>query len=122
VLVSVPRGREKAFTALCAERGVPWEFIGVTDPAGGALEVHGQFRIGLDELREAHTATLPRLFGGAEAARVEVEATRTGTTPVLPATAEQPVDVDPAGSTPSRSRGPAPPQRGPGPRRPRPRR
>ncbi|MGC1213511.1 MAG: AIR synthase related protein, partial [Micromonospora sp.] len=96
VLVSVPRGHEKAFTALCAERGVPWEFVGVTDPAGGALEVHGQFRIGLDELRAAHTATLPRLFGGAEAAQVQVEATRTGTTAVLPATAEQPVDVDPA--------------------------
>ncbi len=95
-LVSVPRGHEKAFTALCAERGVPWEFIGVTDPAASALEVHGQFRIGLDELREAHTGTLPRLFGGAEAARVEVAATRTGTTTVLPATAEQPVGVDPA--------------------------
>ncbi|GAB3188039.1 phosphoribosylformylglycinamidine synthase subunit II [Micromonospora palomenae] len=93
VLVSVPRGREKAFTALCGERGVPWELIGVTDPAGGALEVHGQFRIGLDELREVHTATLPRLFGGVEAAQVEVEATRTGTTTVAPATAVQPVDV-----------------------------
>ena len=96
VLVSVPRGHEKAFTALCAERGVPWEFVGVTDPAGGALEVHGQFRIGLDELRAAHTATLPRLFGGPEAAQVEVEAARTGTTTVFPATAEQPVDVEPA--------------------------
>ncbi|MCW3839496.1 phosphoribosylformylglycinamidine synthase subunit PurL [Micromonospora yasonensis] len=94
-LVSVPRGHEKAFTALCAEHGVPWEFIGVTDPAGGALEVHDQFRIGLDELRGAHTATLPRLFGGEETAQVAVEATRTGTATVLPATAEQPVDVDP---------------------------
>ncbi|MGW5672140.1 phosphoribosylformylglycinamidine synthase subunit PurL, partial [Micromonospora sp. NPDC003776] len=94
VLVSVPRGHEKAFTALCAEHGVPWEFIGVTDPAGGALEVHGQFRIGLDELRAAHSETLPRLFGGAETAQVAVEAARTGTTTVLPATAEQPVEVD----------------------------
>ncbi|MGK5442780.1 phosphoribosylformylglycinamidine synthase subunit PurL [Micromonospora sp. URMC 105] len=93
VLVSVPRGHEKAFTALCGERGVPWELIGVTDPASRALEVHGQFRIGLDELRQAHTATLPRLFGGPEAAQVEVEATRTGTTTVAPATAAQPVDV-----------------------------
>ncbi|WP_233558900.1 phosphoribosylformylglycinamidine synthase subunit PurL [Micromonospora radicis] len=64
VLVSVPRGHEKAFTALCGEHGVPWELIGVTDPAAGALEVRGQFRIGLDELREAHTGTLPSLFGG----------------------------------------------------------
>ena len=62
----VPRGHEKAFTALCGEHGVPWELIGVTDPTGGALEVHGQFRIGLDELREAHTGTLPALFGGVQ--------------------------------------------------------
>jgi phosphoribosylformylglycinamidine synthase subunit PurL len=94
VLVSVPRGHEKAFTALCAEHGVPWEFIGITDPAGGVLEVHDQFRIGLDELRTAHSETLPRLFGGGQAAQVAVEATRTGTTTVLPATAEQPVGVD----------------------------
>ncbi|NIL42771.1 phosphoribosylformylglycinamidine synthase subunit PurL [Salinispora arenicola] len=66
VLVSVPRGHEKAFTALAAEHGVPCELIGVTDTAGGALELHGQFRLGLDELRAAHSATLPRLFGGAE--------------------------------------------------------
>ncbi|SCE71010.1 phosphoribosylformylglycinamidine synthase subunit II [Micromonospora purpureochromogenes] len=99
VLVSVPRGREKAFTALCGERGVPWELIGVTDPAGGALELHGQFRIGLDELREVHMATLPRLFGGAEAAQVEVEAPWTGTTTVAPATAAQPVDVPTAADT-----------------------
>ncbi|KWV33728.1 phosphoribosylformylglycinamidine synthase subunit PurL [Micromonospora rifamycinica] len=92
-LVTVPRGHEKAFTALCAEHGVPWELIGVTDPAGGALDVHGQFRIGLDELRAAHTATLPRLFGGPEAAQVQVEAVRTGTTTIAPATAGQPVDV-----------------------------
>ncbi|WP_028183042.1 phosphoribosylformylglycinamidine synthase subunit PurL [Salinispora arenicola] len=66
VLVSVPRGHEKAFTALAAEHGVPCELIGVTDTAGGALELHGQFRLGLDELRAAHSATLPCLFGGAE--------------------------------------------------------
>ena len=46
------------------------ELIGVTDPTSGALDVHGQFRIGLDELRAVHTATLPRLFGGSEAAQV----------------------------------------------------
>ncbi|MEH0842516.1 phosphoribosylformylglycinamidine synthase subunit PurL [Micromonospora sp. CPCC 205711] len=97
VLVSVQRGHEKAFTALCAERGVPWELIGMTDPASAALEVHGQFRIGLDELHAAHSATLPRLFGGPEAARVEVEATRTGTTTVAPATAARPVDVPTTG-------------------------
>ncbi|WP_433389120.1 phosphoribosylformylglycinamidine synthase subunit PurL [Micromonospora sp. KLBMP9576] len=74
VLVSVARGHEKAFTSLCAERGVPFELIGVTDPAGGALDVRGQFRIGLDELRAAHTETLPRLFGGAGVVEVPAPA------------------------------------------------
>ncbi|WP_435823592.1 phosphoribosylformylglycinamidine synthase subunit PurL [Micromonospora haikouensis] len=92
-LVSVPRGHEKAFTALCAERGVPWEFIGVTDPAGGALEVRDQFRIGLDELSAAHTATLPRLFGGSEPAE--------SATPTARATAAVPVAAPPAAVTPA---------------------
>ncbi|MFI6227289.1 phosphoribosylformylglycinamidine synthase subunit PurL [Micromonospora echinospora] len=74
-LVSVPRGHEKAFTALCAERGVPVEAIGVTDPTGGVLEVRGQFQIGLDELRDAYTATLPQLFGSAEVVDVPAPAT-----------------------------------------------
>ncbi|GIJ22300.1 phosphoribosylformylglycinamidine synthase subunit PurL [Micromonospora lutea] len=74
VLVSVPRGHEKAFTALCGEHGVSWELIGVTDPTGGALEVHGQFRIGLDELRTAHTGTLPALFGGVQSFEVPAPA------------------------------------------------
>ncbi|MDQ7905486.1 phosphoribosylformylglycinamidine synthase subunit PurL [Phytohabitans sp. ZYX-F-186] len=62
-MVSVPHGQEKAFTALCTEHGVPWTALGVTDESGGQLEVRDQFTIGLDELREAHSATLPRLFG-----------------------------------------------------------
>jgi phosphoribosylformylglycinamidine synthase len=63
-MVAVPRGHEKAFTALCAEQQLPWTAIGVTDPGSGSLEVRGQFTIGLDELRAAHTSTLPHLFGG----------------------------------------------------------
>ncbi|GFJ79722.1 phosphoribosylformylglycinamidine synthase subunit PurL [Phytohabitans houttuyneae] len=63
-MVSVPHGQEKAFTALCTEHGVPWTALGVTDENGGQLEVRDQFTIGLDELREAHTGTLPALFGG----------------------------------------------------------
>jgi phosphoribosylformylglycinamidine synthase len=74
-VVSVPRGHEKAFVALCAERGVPVEAIGVTDAASGVLEVRGQFEIGLDELRDAHTATLPQLFGSAEVVDVPAPAT-----------------------------------------------
>jgi phosphoribosylformylglycinamidine synthase II len=61
-IVAVPRGHEKAFTGLCAEQNLPWTAIGMVDPAGGALEVRGQFRIPLDELRAAHTGTLPALF------------------------------------------------------------
>ncbi|MFC7546396.1 phosphoribosylformylglycinamidine synthase subunit PurL [Plantactinospora sp. GCM10030261] len=77
-LVTVPRGQDKAFLALCAERGVPCTSIGVTDPNGRALEVRGQFRIGLDELRAAHTATLPSLFGATEAELRSAETVPTG--------------------------------------------
>nr|WP_232534394.1 phosphoribosylformylglycinamidine synthase subunit PurL [Plantactinospora sp. KBS50] len=62
-LVTVPRGQDKAFTALCADFGVPWTALGVTDPAARALEIRDQFRIDLDELRAAFTGTLPALFG-----------------------------------------------------------
>jgi phosphoribosylformylglycinamidine synthase len=61
-LVAVPRGHEKAFTALCTESGLPWTRIGVVDTAGGALEVRGEFAVPLDELRAAWSATLPALF------------------------------------------------------------
>jgi phosphoribosylformylglycinamidine synthase len=61
-IVAVPRGHEKAFTALCTEWGLPWTAIGVVDAHGRELEVRGQFVIGLDELREAWSGTLPRLF------------------------------------------------------------
>ena len=71
-LVTVPRGQDKAFTALCDEHGLPWTPIGATDSASGQLEVRGQFAIGLDELRSAHTGTLPRLFGTPEDARTSL--------------------------------------------------
>lgn len=61
-IVAVPVGHEKAFTALCEEHELPWTAIGVVDAKSGALEVRGQFRIPLDELRAAHTGTLPRLL------------------------------------------------------------
>ncbi len=60
-LVAVPRGHDKAFTALVDEHGLPWAPIGVA--GGGSLEVRGQFSIPLDELRSTWTGTLPRLFG-----------------------------------------------------------
>ncbi|MDG4821942.1 phosphoribosylformylglycinamidine synthase subunit PurL [Asanoa sp. WMMD1127] len=62
-VVAVPRGHERAFTGLCAEKGVAWTPIGVTDGQNDALEIRGQFSVPLDELREAHTATMPKLFG-----------------------------------------------------------
>ncbi|GIJ51999.1 hypothetical protein Val02_88850 [Virgisporangium aliadipatigenens] len=64
VLVTVPRGHEKAFTAMCAERDIPYTPLGMVDKRSGALDVRGQFRIPLDELRAAWTGTLPALFGG----------------------------------------------------------
>ncbi len=74
-VVAVPRGQDKAFTALCAERGVPCTPIGVTAPKSGELEVVDQFSLGLDELRTAFTSTMPRLFDGALAgSALEIEA------------------------------------------------
>jgi phosphoribosylformylglycinamidine synthase len=67
-LVAVPRGHERAFTALCDEYGLPWTALGVVDAAGGVLEVRGQFTIPLDELRAAWSGTLPALFDPATAA------------------------------------------------------
>jgi phosphoribosylformylglycinamidine synthase subunit PurL len=63
-LVSVPRGHDKAFAALCAERGLPCTLIGVTSATTGELELSGYFTIGLDELYAAFSSTLPRLFDG----------------------------------------------------------
>ena len=60
-VVAVPRGEELRFTDMCVFRGLPVARIGVVD--GTELEVQGQFSIPLDELRRAHTATFPALFG-----------------------------------------------------------
>jgi phosphoribosylformylglycinamidine synthase II len=72
-VVAVPRGHERAFTGLCAEHGLPWTPIGVTDGQNKALDVRGQFSIGLDELREAFVGTMPALFGTLEVAPVETD-------------------------------------------------
>jgi phosphoribosylformylglycinamidine synthase II len=106
-LVSVPRGHEKAFTALCAQHGLPATVIGSVDGRSRALDVRGQFTISLDELRSAWKGTLPALFGDVsteppsyasttEAAPATTEAAP-ATTEVAPATAEDAhdhVDVD----------------------------
>jgi phosphoribosylformylglycinamidine synthase II len=60
-VVTVPRSEELRFTEMCAARGLPCVRIGVTD--GTALAVQDVLELPLDELREAHEGTLPRLFG-----------------------------------------------------------
>ncbi len=59
-VVAVARSEELRFTDMCAARGLPWRRIGVVD--GDTLEVQDAFTVGLDELRAAHSSTLPALF------------------------------------------------------------
>jgi phosphoribosylformylglycinamidine synthase len=61
ILVAVPVGHRQAFEALVAEHEIPHSAIGVT--GGSSLVFKDQFDIPLDELREAWSATLPKLFG-----------------------------------------------------------
>jgi phosphoribosylformylglycinamidine synthase len=61
-VVSVPRSEEVRFTDMCTARGLPAQRIGVIDLLVPELDVQGQFRIPLRELREAWTSTLPRRF------------------------------------------------------------
>jgi len=60
-LVTVPRSEELRFTEMCTARGLPCARIGVTD--GTSLEVQDVLSVPLEELRTAHEATLPALFG-----------------------------------------------------------
>ncbi len=60
-IVTAPRSEELRFTEMCNARGLPCVRIGVTD--GDALDVQDVLTVPLDELREAHEATLPALFG-----------------------------------------------------------
>ncbi len=63
VIVSVPREDDVKFQGLCEGRGYPVLRIGVTDKLEPALEIQDCFTVGIDELRAAHTATLPAAFG-----------------------------------------------------------
>ena len=77
VVVAVPRTEEVRFVDMCSARALPHLRIGVTDdttddgtsedgtPAtvGASLEVQGLFRVPLEELADASSATLPRHFG-----------------------------------------------------------
>ncbi len=56
-VVTVAADKVDELTALAASHGVPLTTLGTT--GGSALEVEGQFSLGLDELRAAWSATLP---------------------------------------------------------------
>ena len=61
-IVAVPAAVQVRFADLCTARGFAHARIGVVDDDAGALDVQGQFILPLDELRTAHTATLPAVF------------------------------------------------------------
>jgi phosphoribosylformylglycinamidine synthase len=48
---------------MCTARGQVHARIGVVDDQTDGIDVQGQFAVTLDELREAHTRTLPAVFG-----------------------------------------------------------
>jgi len=62
-IVAVPRSEEVRFTDMCTARGQVHARIGVVDDATDGLDVQGQFTVSLGELRQAHTRTLPSVFG-----------------------------------------------------------
>jgi phosphoribosylformylglycinamidine synthase subunit PurL len=61
-VVAVGPADADRFAALCAGFGVPVADLGVT--GGTELTVEGQFSVGLDELRESWSATLPAAMAG----------------------------------------------------------
>jgi phosphoribosylformylglycinamidine synthase II len=61
-IVSVPRSERLRFTDLCTSRGFAYASIGVVQDVASELEVQGHFVLPLDELRLAHTSTLPAIF------------------------------------------------------------
>jgi phosphoribosylformylglycinamidine synthase II len=63
VLVAVKAGREQELERLASQHELPLARLGTVKAAHTSFEVEGLFSIPLNELREAHTATLPRLFG-----------------------------------------------------------
>ena len=61
-VVAVHGSDQVRFTDLCTSRGFAHVCIGVVEDEARALDVEGQFTVPLDELRAAHTATLPAIF------------------------------------------------------------
>jgi phosphoribosylformylglycinamidine synthase len=62
-VVAVPRSEEVRFTDMCTARGHVHARIGVVDDETDGLDVQGQFAVSLGAMREAHTGTLPAVFG-----------------------------------------------------------
>ncbi len=63
VVVSVPRTEEVRFTDMCTARGQLHARIGVVDDETDGLDVQGLCTVTIAELRDAHTRTLPEVFG-----------------------------------------------------------
>ncbi len=63
VLVSCDHDQEEALTALAAENGVACTQLGMVRRQASSLVIEGLLEISLEELRDAHTRTLPELFG-----------------------------------------------------------
>lgn len=63
VLVAVPRTEESRFRSMCEARGLPATRVGVVDQTSQEVEVQGQFRVSLAELRSTSEAVLPGIFG-----------------------------------------------------------
>ena len=62
-VVAVPRSEEVRFTDMCTARGQVHARIGVVDDQTDGLDVQGQFSVSYEALRDAHTGTLPAVFG-----------------------------------------------------------
>jgi phosphoribosylformylglycinamidine synthase len=62
-VVAVPRSEEVRCTDMCTARGQVHARIGVVDDETDGLDVQGQFAVSLGAMREAHTGTLPAVFG-----------------------------------------------------------
>ncbi len=64
-VVVVSSAQEQALLDLCADRHVPIARIGSVDASSTALQFGDLFTVGLDDLREAHEATIPGVFAPA---------------------------------------------------------
>jgi phosphoribosylformylglycinamidine synthase len=62
VIVSVGREDDVKFVGLCEARGIPVLRIGVTD-ASEKLEIQDVATWNLSDLKQAHSSTIPGLFG-----------------------------------------------------------